>query len=330
MLNPVLSIAKKIVYPTKNKFTILTACTHEGFESSLAKTGHDFYAITGPNLKGWDYHTRPVPANYYIFHTPYDKLKIDVPVDLVLCQNRLSQYQLLRQVSERYHIPMIVLDHTEPFPGLTKAQIKDVKTWRGDVNVFITEHNKTTWEGKPDDIVINHGIDVDVFNGWTGENPEGASVVNHFATRDVFCGWTLWQEITKEVPVKLIGENPGLSKSAGSVQELVAALKTQRFFLNTSQLSPCPLSLLEAAAIGMPIISTTKQQVPKIFTHEKNALLSNDKDDLVRFCKHFIDDKNYAKDMGAAARELIEKEYGIKVFVNNWNRVFQKAYEIQK
>lgn len=327
MLNKISSNLNRIMYPDKPRLKILTMPTHEGYQSLLAKTGHEFYMIRVPNAKGWDYHTRPLPENHYYYTSPIDKMRGDVHFDIVLCQNRLAQWDVLNGIAKQFGIPLVVLDHTEPPPGISPQDFWALCQRIGDVNVFITEHNQRTWRNLAGTI-IPHGIDTETFTGYTGDNPTGISVVNHFAQRDIFCGWNLWTQIAKEVPITLVGENPGISKSINNISELVETLASHRYYLNTSQLSPVPLSVLEAMSVGLPIVTTAHQELPKIIQNGYNGFISNDPQELINYCKVLQQDHTLAKELGNNARKTIEEKFSLAQFVDNWNEVFQNARQI--
>lgn len=325
MLNPLLSVIRRRDIP--KRFKVLTAATHEGWQNMLGNVNADFYMISGEGMKQWDYHTRAMPANHFMYNLPFNQMRLDIPFDLILCQNRLSQYGIFQHISQRYHIPMIVLDHTEPPPGVSKVQMDEIMSWRGDKHVFITEHNKRTWNGKAEDVVIPHGIDIELFKGWEGTEDKGISIVNHFAQRDVFCGWNLWSQLASKLRIELVGENPGRSKSINDPKVMVQHINNAKYFLNTSQLSPCPLSLLEAASCGIPVVSTANQEVPKIFTHGVDALLSNKPEELLEYCQLMLTNKELAQKIGAAGRQTIIDKFGINKFVERWDSILRETYE---
>lgn len=309
---------------TKKKLKILTFPTHEGYQSLLDQTGHEFYMITGPNLKGWDYHTRPLPPNHFLMKDSYQEGKLFEPIDLVLCQARDFQYDLARTVADQHEIPMVQLEHTQPPFNANVKQLNHVKARRSKHHVYITEFSRNAW-GDDNGIVIPHGIPTDKFAGWSGTDLNGLSVVNHFPQRDVFCGWKIWQQIVCQVPVKLIGENPGFTQSAPSLEALISEMGKARFFLNTSQWSPVPLSMLEAMACGCPVVTTAKQEIPKIITNGVNGFVSNDIDELIAGCQLLLNNPDTAKQMGQAARQTILEKFSIQQFVNNWNNLFAKV-----
>lgn len=314
----------------KKKLNILTMPTHEGYQSALDKTGHNFYMLTGQNVKGWDFQTRPLPPNHYMLTGDMDFHIPRIKFDLILCQNRTAQFPVLNNIAKMLGLPMIVLEHTEPPPGLTKLQLTQVANMLGDFHVTITEHNLRSWDlpNRVNCAVIPHGIDTVAFSGWTGEDPIGVSMVNHFPSRDIFCGWNLWQHINQTIPMKLFGDNPTLNtESLRTPQDIARELGKCRFFLNTSQYSPVPLSMLEAMACGCPVVTTAKQEIPKIIENGVNGFISNDPNELVKYCNMLLNDYDLAAKIGQAGRETIKTRFSMEQFISNWNHVFSLVRE---
>lgn len=313
--------------PKTKKFKILTCPTHEGYQSNLGRLDHEFYLVSGKGIKTWDYHTRPLPQNHFFYDLDINNLRTDTQWDLILSQERFGQFPALINLSQQLGIPLIHLEHTEPVPAWPKKYREQLFAMRGNSHVFITDYNKKSWEGRPEDYVIPHGLDTDLFSNWTGTNVTGLSVVNAFPERDLFCGWNLWKEITGEIQVDLVGHNPGLSESAAGPEALAQEYRSHRFFLNTSQLSPVPLSLLEAMAAGCPVVTTAKQQIPEIVQNGVNGFISNDPEELKKYCKMLVEDYDLAKSIGAAGRKTILEKFSMDQFVSNWNKVFIETYE---
>lgn len=307
-----------------NKYNVLCFPTHEGYQTNLGKTGHNFIMCQVPNGKPWDFHTRPLPTNHYIFPISDPSPKFNFEIDLILSQERFNQLPMALELQRVCGAPIIHLEHTEPHISLNEKKLNKIIQTRANKHVYITNHNKNSWKD-PEGTVILHGIDDTVFCDWKGNRNSGASVVNLFPQRDVFCGWNLWQEVTSQAKTTLYGYNPGLSESIPSDTGLASKLREHAYFLNTSLLSPIPLSLLEAACVGMPIVSTAHQEVPKIFTHNDTALLANDAKTLAEYCRFFADNPDKARPFGIRARSLIQEKFSMRAFINNWNSIFDEV-----
>lgn len=322
MLSKLRTITNSINPDPNRKIRVLTFPTHEGYQTMLGNIPNvEWHMFILPKGKEWDFHTRKLPNNHYLYRG--SSVRGDVQFDYVLSQEPMGQFPIANNMSYNFGIPIISLYHTEPYPGFTQKKIDFIReSQKSHKTIFITKHNQKSW-GYDDtnSIVIPHGIDTNIFNGYNGSGKYGTTIVNHIMQRDAFCGARLFDTISKEVPIKLIGENPGLSKSINDPIELVKELSDAKFYLNTSTLSPCPMSLLEAASVGLPIVSTAYQEIPKIFTNGDTAFLSNDPKELIKYCKQLLSDDLMCKEFGSAARQVIIDKFGLNKFISNWSNV---------
>ena len=303
--------------------------THEAWETGLARTGHQFYAVRAPSVKDWDRAYRPVPDNYTLLNGAKgpQQLPVEIDFDVVLVQNKLNgQYQIGRDFARQFHLPMVVLEHCLPPPNWGPGQIAGMKELRGDINVFISEYSRTAWGWEDEALVIHHGVDTDLFSpGASERSPHALSVVNDWKNRDWCCGFSLWQEATKWLPVKVVGKTPGLSEPAASLEALIDCYREARIFLNTSLVSPVPTSLLEAMSCGCAIVSTATCMIPDFIQHGVNGLLANDAKGLRSHVKTLLEDSELAAKLGRAAWATIEERFGLSKFVNNWRAVLGAA-----
>jgi hypothetical protein len=215
---------------------------------------------------------------------------------------------------------LLNLEHTLPMASWT-GNLSQFKQMRGDVNVFISEYSREQWGWAEDDAyVIHHGIDTEVFTPPISPQRKlhVLSVVNDFANRDYFCGYNLWKEVTGGLPVKLLGDTPGLSEPAKSIEELVKAYQQCGVFLNTSLVSPVPTVMLEAMACGCAVVSTNTCMIPDIIKHGENGFIYNNAKEMREGLELLLEDKELNAKLGAAARRTIEKRFSLDRFVTDW------------
>ena len=79
-------------------------------------------------------------------------------------------------------------------------------------------------------------------------------------------------------------------------------------FLNTNRIDNMPVSLLEAAAFGLPIVSTNVGGIPDLFVHEETALLvgSEDPSAMADAVRRLLDDPDLSARLSDNARLLAE------------------------
>jgi glycosyltransferase involved in cell wall biosynthesis len=56
--------------------------------------------------------------------------------------------------------------------------------------------------------------------------------------------------------------------------------------------------------------------------------MSNDPNELRKYCIQLLNEPEYARELGNNARKTIEERFSLLAFVNNWNNIFDRAYGI--
>ena len=109
-----------------------------------------------------------------------------------------------------------------------------------------------------------------------------------------------------------------------SKDQWIQLSKDYAIFINTTHFDNTPVSVIEAMALGLPVVSTNVGGIPFLLTDNENALLinDNDTDGMVRAIKRLIGDDNLRNRIVTNAR-LVVADF-------DWNIVKQKWLEILK
>jgi glycosyltransferase involved in cell wall biosynthesis len=328
MINSVKRIIDCCNAGANKKYNILTFPTHERYESQLAKTGHNFYSFNIKDGKKWNKEQISPPENYHILPEGY--ICEYIPYDFILVQSKFWQYQVAKQINQALMLPIIVLEHTLPTPQtISEQNIQAMRSMIGNYNIFISEYSQTEWNIHAESDIIHHGIDTDMFKPLelTKEN-HVLTVANDFVNRDYCLNYSGWKRVTSGLPVKLVGDTKGLSVSASSTEELVEEYNKCSVYFNSSTISPIPTSLLEAMSCGCAIVSTATCMIPEIINNGVNGFISNDEEELKGYIKTLLEDDNLRKRIGNEARNTILEKFSQETFINKWNSVFDKIYEV--
>lgn len=328
-----MSQVKTILHQAKRKesepLNIVTFPTHERYQSGLANTNCIYYLWQTEGSKPWVDKYAKLPQNHILLNSKYrQQLPDHITPDLVLSQNRLAHLKAAQEISNFWNIPLISLEHTLPMPSWPEHHIKGMAQMRGHVNVFISEYNKKMWYGQPNDIVIRHGIDIDVFKPQKIKKRKVVlSVVNDWINRDEPCGFTLWKQVTNypdpALPLFVVGDTPGLSEPAKDINELVSAYNSSYIFLNTSQVSPVPTAMMEAMSCGLPVVSTNNCMIPEVVQHGYNGFLSNDPMELRQYCIELLKNDELRNKIGENARKTIVEHFPLSKFQESWEKLFR-------
>jgi hypothetical protein len=327
---------KKIIQacnsPKKEKYNILTFPTHERYETQLCKTGHNFYSFSMDGQKEWNAEQTKPPANYYIL--PKNELPAFTEIDMVLVQSKFWQFQIAAQILETLPVPMIVLEHTLPTPRThNPEQIDQMRQMTGHVNIFISKFSQQQWNiNSINNYVLHHGIDSETFKPLDiPKENHILTVANDFKNRDFCLNYAGWERITNGMNVRLVGSKNGEgSIVCDSAEDMVKEYNKCKIYLNTTTLSPIPMSLLEAMACGCAVVSTATCMIPEIIKNGENGFISNDESEIKNMIDTLQNNDELRKTMGENARSTITKHFSETAFINNWNEVFKQVYEVSQ
>ena len=109
-----------------------------------------------------------------------------------------------------------------------------------------------------------------------------------------------------------------------SKEEWIIMSKNYSVFINTTHFDNTPVSVIEAMALGLPVVSTNVGGIPFLLENRKNALLVNDNDvqSMVDAIKLLVSDANLTKNIVQNARNYVEDF--------DWEKVKDKWFEILK
>jgi glycosyltransferase involved in cell wall biosynthesis len=99
-------------------------------------------------------------------------------------------------------------------------------------------------------------------------------------------------------------------------------------YLNTNRIDNMPVSVLEACAFGLPVVSTKIGGLPFLISHLENGLLvENEKvHEMVESVKLLLKDSNLAQKLSRNGRKLAERS-GWKNVRADWEKLFAEVLQ---
>jgi glycosyltransferase involved in cell wall biosynthesis len=115
---------------------------------------------------------------------------------------------------------------------------------------------------------------------------------------------------------------PGFLDPAAKVREFAAA----DIYLNTNRVDNTPVSVIEAAAMGLPVIATAVGGIPDLISDRQNGLLVPDDDDqrMADAALTLLADPALAGRLSRNGRALAERSSWTSVR-REWERVFAEV-----
>ncbi|MEV7993620.1 glycosyltransferase [Streptomyces sp. NPDC086077] len=262
----------------------------------------------------------------------------DAEVDLVILQRPHELELAERWLGGRRpgrDLPAVYLEHNAPDGDVptTRHAFAD----RDDLKlVHVTHFNRLFWDcGSTRVEVIEHGI-VDPGHQYTGRLPRAAVVVNEPLRRGRYTGTDLLPELARAAPLDVFGmRTKGLADHLGLPEErcrsadlpqseLHAAMAERRMYLHPVRWTSLGLSLLEAMHLGMPIVALATTEAVEAVPPDAGTL-STRPEVLAHAARRYLEEPEAAVEDGARARQAALERYGLKRFLNDWERLLTEV-----
>ena len=194
---------------------------------------------------------------------------------------------------------------------------------------------------------IWNGIDVDRFRYTGPQNaPVAISVARLSPEKDYGTLLRALRMVLADVPdfrLKLVGdgaERPRLERLASELQithaveflgerhDVPELLRTAGFFVSSSKTEGISLTLLEAMAVGLPIVTTRVGGNPEIVIEGQTGRLvpSLNPDALAAAMRQMLRERSCWPDMAQAARDRVENHFNVKSMVRQYEVLYQRCH----
>ncbi|MEV5315576.1 glycosyltransferase [Streptomyces sp. NPDC052610] len=288
----------------------------------------------GPDGRGRA-RTFPWPAS--VREATPDELR-DAEVDLVVLQRPHEIELAERWLGGRRpgrDVPAVYLEHNAPDGDIpnTRHPFAD----RDDLTlVHVTHFNRLFWDnGGTRTEVVEHGV-VDPGHRYTGRLARAAVVVNEPVRRGRHTGTDLLPALAEAAPLDVFGmRTEGLAAHLGLPEErcrsadlpqseLHAAMAERRLYLHPVRWTSLGLSLLEAMHLGMPVVALATTEAVEAVPPGA-GVVSTRPQVLAEAARRYLAEPDAAAEDGARARQAALGRYGLKRFLNDWERVMTEV-----
>ncbi|GLZ58789.1 MULTISPECIES: glycosyltransferase [Micromonospora] len=316
---------------------ILLWHVHGSWTTSFVHGSHRYLIPTTPDRGPYGLgraRTYPWPDNA-VEVSPQELPSADV--DLVILQrpeelDRAEEW--LRRRPGR-DLPAIYVEHNTP-----KGDVPNTRHPMADRDDLLIAHvtgfNQIFWDtGATRTTVVDHGI-VAPSASYTGELDRLAVVINEPVRRGRVTGTDLLPQFAEIAPLDVFGMGvAGLADHLGlpadrltshddvPQERMHAELARRRAYLHLCRWTSLGLSLIEAMAIGMPVVALATTEAVMAVPPQAGALATRT-DTLLDAARRFITEPATARQAGAAARTAARDRYGLDRFLADWDRLLEE------
>jgi glycosyltransferase involved in cell wall biosynthesis len=104
--------------------------------------------------------------------------------------------------------------------------------------------------------------------------------------------------------------------------ELPQFMARYRFFFNPIRWTSLGLAVVEAMAIGMPVVGLASTELAGVIDRGVNGYVDTDLDRLIATMQTLLADRRLAREWGDNARRTAHERFAINRFVSDWNEAF--------
>jgi len=325
---PTNNIIRSATRKTDEPLRILWMPMDGVFEHLLLKhLPHTFYVAHDKECEIWDTSLFPYSDNVYTL-AAHNSFSLDIEFDAIVCNARMTQFDQARILSHTLHVPLVMLEHFLPLPQMKVEDIHITKREKSaDIEITVNEIVTNTWDLNSVSTCIPHGIpdlyDPDV------EKIDQVLLAGKFSPED--CQQIHGMVVESPYPIKVIGDNPGLSVAATN-EELVTEMQRSKFYLNVESDKTMPTTMLMAMSAGCVPISNRSPFVSSVVTELTlnnegtslpNGICYTSKREMMVCLDKFTSKINHEAH-SEQARQTIAKQFNYEAFIRTYQQLFNQ------
>ncbi|MBX9247102.1 glycosyltransferase family 4 protein [Actinotalea ferrariae] len=321
---------------------VLVWHVHGSWMTSFVQGAEEYLVPVVPNrgpegrgrARTWDWPSSVVEVTpEQLRETPFDVVVLQRPEELEL----LERWTGLRAGID---VPAVYVEHNTPagHAVATRHPLAD----RTDITIaHVTAFNALVWDcGDAPTTLVDHGI-VDPGLRYTGERERVGVVVNEPVRRWRVAGTDQLLRMAQHVGVDVYGMGMAALEEAartwrgdtapdltlhddvpqGAMHDLLAR---DRAYFHPYRWTSLGLSLLEAMALGLPVLAFATTAAPEAVPPSA-GLVSNDPDALAARARRWLHDPDEARETGLAARAHVLSHFGLDRFLADWHRLLKEV-----
>ena len=312
---------------------------HGSWSTAFVQGGHTYLLPVSTDSRGHRHGGRPAAWDWPdgAVEVPIEKLG-DAAPDVVVLQRPEELDLVERHLGRRpgIDLPAVYVEHNTPRGDvpLTRHPLAG----RNDVLlVHVSDFNDLMWDsGRAPTAVVPHGV-LDPGHRYTGELDRAAIVVNEPLRRGRITGTDLLPRLTRGAGLDVFGMGvEGLAAGLGLAPDVLreigdlpqgrlhGEMARRRVYLHTARWTSLGLSLIEAMALGMPVVSLATTEAV-VAVPPGAGVLATRVDDLVAALAGFVAEPERATAMGKCARGVALAEFGLDAFLARWDRLLAEV-----
>jgi hypothetical protein len=248
----------------------------------------------------------------------------DLDLDVAVAQRPVELRHLIETWTGRrpgQDLPTVYVEHNTP-PRVGAEHVAAGSD--GVTVVHVTHFNARMWNcaGVRTE-VIEHGL-LDPGELYTGELARAVSVINEPARRGAVAGTDIVQALRADLPLDLFGMRSEEVGGEGELDQhrLFGEMARRRVYLHPNRWTSLGLSLVEAMALGMPVVALAATAAPDAVPDDA-GVVTCDMTRLRNALCTYLSNPDLARRSGEAARRCALRRFSLERFLGDWDRLLE-------
>lgn len=118
----------------------------------------------------------------------------------------------------------------------------------------------------------------------------------------------------------------GRLRFLGRRPDALAFMAAADVYLNPAEIEGLPVTILEAMALGRPVVATAAGGVPSVVKHEETGLLvePGDAAGLAVALERLLADRPLAQELAAAGADVVARDYGLEPMIRAFESIYRR------
>lgn len=294
---------------------------------------HHMHQDYNKKFEGFNYTNIPEPVHRFSNLTKEFVDRFDVIIVMSLFRHWIHEnWDVFKDKTVIWRTNGQSSDGLEDFVGAFKKDKPNLKILRYSP----TEKTYKNYSGE--DAMIRFAKKPEEWCGWTGKNNQVISLSQNVINRAYDCSWDIMEYIGNKLPFTLYGQsndgNPFWSGSYLKYEEILEVLKSNKvYFYNGTKPANYTLNFMEAWLTGIPVVALGKKlgnrvdmdnyEVYQMIENGVDGFYSDDKDELVSYCRELLDNDKLANNVSKAGRQKAIQYFGYEPIKKQWKEFLE-------
>ena len=296
---------------------------HEKYISRVCQTPNNFY-LWG-NDSSWKTEIEQKPENLQIIDqnwpTSYS--------DLIICNNRLEEYDAAASLAQKFHLPILLIDHCsrasiKPFHFLSDITVDFPQMLHKNPNAVIStsENISLSWPGSKLRLVIPASVDTEKF--CISENRlEDPRFGNSLSDKRIVFDNHTEPHVGQTIFGSLQDRVYSVIPTDSDIQDKQSIYQQGDYFINPQ--NHVTVKMLEAMACGNIPICFAKADLVSFIEDGENGFVVSNISDINPLFEHLdnLPDSQRSRLSQNAREKVIKEQLTTEDFISKWQSVFK-------